>query len=473
MYGTVSVRLQREPLRVREVPRRPLLEARLPPGRGRRPRRLRRLQGVPHRPARRHRQRVADPRGRPARVHADPDVDGEFEYTAAQLTKYAYIANVMNDTHMSHAMEFAYPQTMANCVTCHEGKLAQVILRRELQAGGLQELSPGHRPRRPVPEARSPRSGASGDATSSWASPADLYTTPLPRLQQLPQAGGSGPTFAALHLGFNNDLPTPPARTPGRSTRRPCKARSTARPSTLRRTRWHRELRRGRRHDDRRGHRHDVVASLYGYDRRTSSSPATAALPDRVHRHRRGVRGDRSDAHRRPGPATAGSCPSTCPRGAPGSPPSRSSGWRSASFRRSPSTRVGGVDRPRELGGRRDRRDPDVRPEPDGRLTRASPPPRLRQEHRRPGEVQRLPRRARHDVPRPELRQRGHGRLPPLPHGPQRGSHIEMQSRSIDCYVHSIHAMQVLDAKTQPERCGREAPYDTTSRATTRTSPGR
>ena len=33
----------------------------------------------------------------------------------------------MNDTHMSHAMEFAYPQSMANCVTCHEGKLDAVL----------------------------------------------------------------------------------------------------------------------------------------------------------------------------------------------------------------------------------------------------------------------------------------------------------------------------------------------------------
>ncbi len=33
----------------------------------------------------------------------------------------------MNDVHMSHAMEFPYPQSMANCVTCHEGKLDTVL----------------------------------------------------------------------------------------------------------------------------------------------------------------------------------------------------------------------------------------------------------------------------------------------------------------------------------------------------------
>ncbi|MBS0396148.1 MAG: hypothetical protein JSR54_16125 [Proteobacteria bacterium] len=34
---------------------------------------------------------------------------------------YAYTANLMNDTHMSHSMEFAYPLSMANCATCHTG----------------------------------------------------------------------------------------------------------------------------------------------------------------------------------------------------------------------------------------------------------------------------------------------------------------------------------------------------------------
>jgi OmcA/MtrC family decaheme c-type cytochrome len=33
----------------------------------------------------------------------------------------------MNDTHMSHAMEFNFPQSMANCVACHEGKLDVVL----------------------------------------------------------------------------------------------------------------------------------------------------------------------------------------------------------------------------------------------------------------------------------------------------------------------------------------------------------
>ncbi|MCF7976304.1 MAG: hypothetical protein K9N55_20975 [Phycisphaerae bacterium] len=52
---------------------------------------------------------------------------GEAELTPEQEAKYAYETSLMNDVHMSHAMEFPYPQSMANCVTCHEGKLDTVL----------------------------------------------------------------------------------------------------------------------------------------------------------------------------------------------------------------------------------------------------------------------------------------------------------------------------------------------------------
>jgi hypothetical protein len=48
--------------------------------------------------------------------------------TTDNLTdRYAYNKKLMNDVHMSHAMEFPYPQSMANCVTCHEGKLDKIL----------------------------------------------------------------------------------------------------------------------------------------------------------------------------------------------------------------------------------------------------------------------------------------------------------------------------------------------------------
>ncbi len=64
-------------------------------------------------------------------LHDDPDryaeIAGGSPMTAEERAKYAYTATVMNDTHMSHAMEFGYPQSMANCVGCHEGKLDRIL----------------------------------------------------------------------------------------------------------------------------------------------------------------------------------------------------------------------------------------------------------------------------------------------------------------------------------------------------------
>jgi len=46
---------------------------------------------------------------------------------ATTTADYSYKTRLMNDVHMSHAMEFPYPQSMANCNTCHEGKLTQTL----------------------------------------------------------------------------------------------------------------------------------------------------------------------------------------------------------------------------------------------------------------------------------------------------------------------------------------------------------
>lgn len=48
-------------------------------------------------------------------------------FTPEQLALYAYNTSLMNDVHMSHSMEFPYPQSMSNCATCHEGKLAATL----------------------------------------------------------------------------------------------------------------------------------------------------------------------------------------------------------------------------------------------------------------------------------------------------------------------------------------------------------
>ncbi|HYP68117.1 MAG TPA: hypothetical protein VEP67_07660 [Thiobacillaceae bacterium] len=55
------------------------------------------------------------------------EIAGGSPITAAEQTKYAYKAKVMNDVHMSHNMEFPYPQTMQSCTTCHAGHLGDTL----------------------------------------------------------------------------------------------------------------------------------------------------------------------------------------------------------------------------------------------------------------------------------------------------------------------------------------------------------
>jgi OmcA/MtrC family decaheme c-type cytochrome len=48
-------------------------------------------------------------------------------FTPEEEALYAYDRTLVNDVHMSHAMEFPYPQSMATCSTCHAGNVDQVL----------------------------------------------------------------------------------------------------------------------------------------------------------------------------------------------------------------------------------------------------------------------------------------------------------------------------------------------------------
>jgi OmcA/MtrC family decaheme c-type cytochrome len=52
---------------------------------------------------------------------------GEAELTDELAAKYAYDARLMNDVHMSHSFEFPYPQSLRTCNTCHEDKLDMIL----------------------------------------------------------------------------------------------------------------------------------------------------------------------------------------------------------------------------------------------------------------------------------------------------------------------------------------------------------
>jgi len=130
-------------------------------------------------------QILADNPLRYAEIHAGSDITPEEE------AQYAYTANVMNDTHMSHAMEFPYPQSMANCVVCHEGKLDMILADDMMTMTTCKSCHP-----------------MNGSADYGTADVAITNITPHP----LPDDGicntchsqsGFAPAFNEIHNGYN------------------------------------------------------------------------------------------------------------------------------------------------------------------------------------------------------------------------------------------------------------------------------
>ena len=67
---------------------------------------------------------------------------GEEAATDEIKAQYGYKTTLMNDVHMSHAMEFPYPQSMSNCVTCHEGKLDKILTDANFQTSTCKSCHP-------------------------------------------------------------------------------------------------------------------------------------------------------------------------------------------------------------------------------------------------------------------------------------------------------------------------------------------
>ncbi|WP_242342167.1 multiheme c-type cytochrome [Anaeromyxobacter terrae] len=122
--------------------------------------------------------------------------------TTADKTTYAYTANVMNDTHMSHAMEFNFPQSMANCVTCHEGKLDVVLADANFKISTCKSCHPVNGKGGTDPK-RAPALLGDGTTTNPGVMPAaihggmDLATTDCGLCHKV----GGAKTFKQIHGG--------------------------------------------------------------------------------------------------------------------------------------------------------------------------------------------------------------------------------------------------------------------------------
>jgi hypothetical protein len=128
--------------------------------------------------------------------------------TAEEKKLYAYNTTVMNDVHMSHAMEFPYPQSMANCVTCHEGKLDKILADENFQAATCKSCHPVTGAKAEAKEGETPAWDTTGLALKTimgekhppidWAAPADCTTCH--------KTGGVAPAFNKIHTGYNTTI---------------------------------------------------------------------------------------------------------------------------------------------------------------------------------------------------------------------------------------------------------------------------
>ncbi len=125
---------------------------------------------------------------------------GEVELTAEQEEQYAYPTTLMNDVHMSHAMEFPYPQSMANCVTCHAGKLDVALADANFNVATCKSCHPV--------------TGSEEYGTSEYAlttllgsirdhEDMDLNTEDCTRCHA---EGEKAPTFSEIHTGYDKAI---------------------------------------------------------------------------------------------------------------------------------------------------------------------------------------------------------------------------------------------------------------------------
>ncbi len=153
-----------------------------------------------------------------AKFLAEPDEEKALEMlTEDQKKAMAYNPSVMNDVHMSHAMEFPYPQSMANCVTCHEGKLDKILTDENMVGATCKSCHPVTGAKAEVPADAPAGTEPAWDTTEfalanilpathpkiNWADNAD----PSMQCSTCHKAtGGMAAAFNKIHTGYNTTI---------------------------------------------------------------------------------------------------------------------------------------------------------------------------------------------------------------------------------------------------------------------------
>jgi OmcA/MtrC family decaheme c-type cytochrome len=131
-------------------------------------------------------------------------------FTPEQLAQLAYTTSLMNDVHMSHAMEFPYPQSMANCVTCHEGKLDAVLADANFTVKTCKSCHPVTGAAAPAAEGEEPAWDTTGLALKT------ILPSPIHDSMDLDSVdctschteGGAAAPFSQIHTGYDKMIYT-------------------------------------------------------------------------------------------------------------------------------------------------------------------------------------------------------------------------------------------------------------------------
>jgi OmcA/MtrC family decaheme c-type cytochrome len=129
------------------------------------------------------------------------------DLTPAEKLQYAYRTRLMNDVHMSHAMEFPYPQKMSNCVVCHEGKLAtQVLIDNNFVGETCLSCHPVDGPAGGTAEFKAPALVTLMPAVVHGTVDTDYIKTASCNTTGCHSAGGNGRVFSDLHNGYDTTI---------------------------------------------------------------------------------------------------------------------------------------------------------------------------------------------------------------------------------------------------------------------------
>jgi OmcA/MtrC family decaheme c-type cytochrome len=141
----------------------------------------------------------------------NPELGGAYaagagtDLTDAQKAQYGYKTSLMNDVHMSHAMEFPYPQSMSNCVTCHAGKLDKILSDANFKVSTCKSCHP-------VTGAVKKNGDAVIYDTTTFALKTIMPATHTFDLDKTDcatcHAEGKGKTFKQIHTGYEKTIYT-------------------------------------------------------------------------------------------------------------------------------------------------------------------------------------------------------------------------------------------------------------------------